>query len=762
MRTFLITLALLTPCFCFSQTQYSKEQFDRLADAGKVYGYIKYFHPGLQYSKLNWDSTFAANVEPILNARNKEEYAAAMQHLLDPLNDDLTTVANAHADKNYQLKPTSFEVKDSILYFTLNDMSNDWYGKVQSVLKRMGEAKGLVFDLRRPVNSKYFYDYGPGPYLYYIDGIFKGDAIIPAFRSITYDNLPSEQLRIFTGAYFKQGTTFVLHENALKKIPIVFIVTDAYELPSFAVGLQQIGQAAIIAEKGKRLLLGTTTSFYLKDSVLVRLRLTEGINADGSLAIVHPNATYEPSAPGAAIAEAKEMIISGIKPIVNKSETAPLLKYQSSLYGSKNYYPSLGYRILAAAKIFSTIDHFHPAKDLMDRNWSDAYRSTLPLFVQAKDSLEYMRAVAELYSTVQDSHGFIAHPEDGFSLRLNPTIQGRGNRVPPVYTRVVEGKVVIYGIYDATICEKISLQLGDVILSIDGRDPIQMIDEARKYQCASTKASQTFFVCNFVLFGNNGEVKKLKVQGADGKVRNVTMPVLGEFGGNWWSDPYAQHFVSTHITPTYRLLSKDIVYADLTSGMQPRDFDSLYKMYKNTKTIIFDVRGYPNFDGDAFKFQLKNRHGLTAEFHNPHPSAPNVDDGLHAEMTGVSEVNTSYQKVAVMTNPTDPVYRGKVIVLANESNQSWGDHICVVFKAMCNATLIGAPTSGTDGGFNEFDIPGDLILWFTGSETSFPDGTRIQRRGVKPDISVYPTIKGIQAGKDEVLDRAIKYAETGK
>jgi hypothetical protein len=34
--------------------------------------------------------------------------------------------------------------------------------------------------------------------------------------------------------------------------------------------------------------------------------------------------------------------------------------------------------------------------------------------------------------------------------------------------------------------------------------------------------------------------------------------------------------------------------------------------------------------------------------------------------------------------------------------------------------------------------------------------------GYQPDISVRPTIKGMQAGKDEVLERAIKFIQTRK
>jgi C-terminal processing protease CtpA/Prc len=39
----------------------------------------------------------------------------------------------------------------------------------------------------------------------------------------------------------------------------------------------------------------------------------------------------------------------------------------------------------------------------------------------------------------------------------------------------------------------------------------------------------------------------------------------------------------------------------------------------------------------------------------------------------------------------------------------------------------------------------------------FPDNRPTQRIGIVPDIVVKPTIAGIKANKDEVLDAAIEY-----
>jgi C-terminal processing protease CtpA/Prc len=51
---------------------------------------------------------------------------------------------------------------------------------------------------------------------------------------------------------------------------------------------------------------------------------------------------------------------------------------------------------------------------------------------------------------------------------------------------------------------------------------------------------------------------------------------------------------------------------------------------------------------------------------------------------------------------------------------------------------------------------------FSGHDVRWPDGRELQRVGLQPDIHVRPTIAGIRAGKDEVLDRAIEFAHTGK
>jgi len=306
MRSKLFLLLLFVTSFSFAQQSLTTKQINRLADAGKVYGYVKFFHPFLQYKDINWDSAFAANVESILDAKNKNEYAQAMQQLLIPLDDDLTMVDITFIDNNYRIIPTGYRIEDSILYISMNDVTNDSYEKVQAAFNKINQVRGVIFDMRIPLNSHRKYTPSTAALDWWAQGLFKSDITMPSFRSVSYDNLPAEKFDYVLGANFKQTTLYTKHGVAAKDVPQIFIVDKADQVPSYAFSLQKNGKAAIIMEKEKQLLIGKTTSFYLSDSVLIKMRIAEGVNADGSLAKVFPNATYLSGEVSYALNKARE------------------------------------------------------------------------------------------------------------------------------------------------------------------------------------------------------------------------------------------------------------------------------------------------------------------------------------------------------------------------------------------------------------------------------------------------------------------------
>jgi len=51
-------------------------------------------------------------------------------------------------------------------------------------------------------------------------------------------------------------------------------------------------------------------------------------------------------------------------------------------------------------------------------------------------------------------------------------------------------------------------------------------------------------------------------------------------------------------------------------------------------------------------------------------------------------------------------------------------------------------------------------LGFTGQSVRHADGRQLQRIGLHPHLDVSPTVEGLQAGKDEVLEAAQAYVHS--
>ncbi|MEL7149038.1 MAG: S41 family peptidase, partial [Bacteroidota bacterium] len=74
------------------------------------------------------------------------------------------------------------------------------------------------------------------------------------------------------------------------------------------------------------------------------------------------------------------------------------------------------------------------------------------------------------------------------------------------------------------------------------------------------------------------------------------------------------------------------------------------------------------------------------------------------------------------------------------------------------ATIVGETTAGTNGNVNPFNLPGAINVRWTGMHVVKHDGSQLHGIGIQPDVNVSPTIEGIKAGRDEVLEKALELA----
>src|ERR1700728_4655184 len=106
------------------------------------------------------------------------------------------------------------------------------------------------------------------------------------------------------------------------------------------------------------------------------------------------------------------------------------------------------------------------------------------------------------------------------------------------------------------------------------------------------------------------------------------------------------------------------------------------------------------------------------------------------------------------------LYRGKTVMLIDKRTMSQAEHTGLFFEAANGTTFIGSQTAGANGDVTELSLPGGLFVHFSGHDVRHADGRQLQRVGLVPDVPVRPTIAGLRAGRDEVLERATLFLRT--
>ena len=91
----------------------------------------------------------------------------------------------------------------------------------------------------------------------------------------------------------------------------------------------------------------------------------------------------------------------------------------------------------------------------------------------------------------------------------------------------------------------------------------------------------------------------------------------------------------------------------------------------------------------------------------------------------------------------------------DETTQSQAEYTTMAFQSAPNVTVIGSTTAAADGNVSPILLPGNIRTMISGIGVYYPDGTETQRIGVRIDEKMRPTIAGIKAGKDELMERAM-------
>lgn len=176
------------------------------------------------------------------------------------------------------------------------------------------------------------------------------------------------------------------------------------------------------------------------------------------------------------------------------------------------------------------------------------------------------------------------------------------------------------------------------------------------------------------------------------------------------------------------------------STVKEKDATSYVEQAAGTKGLIIDIRNYPS------EFMVFSLGSLLVAKDTPFARFTVGD---------ISNPGAFHWGDADFMTPAKTHYGGKVVILVDESTMSSAEYTSMAFRA-AGALVVGSTTSGADGNVSSLALPGGVNTLISGIGVFYPDRTPTQRVGIVPDVAAKPTIAGVRAGRDEVLEEGVR------
>lgn len=385
-------------------------------------------------------------------------------------------------------------------------------------------------------------------------------------------------------------------------------------------------------------------------------------------------------------------------------------------------FPDPGFQLLALFRFWNIVEYWAPYRDQIGEDWDGVLRQSISRVGLAKDRASFELEMIAVIARIRDTHANLWS-----SLHVRPPL---GACSLPVAIRFIEDRPVVSAYADEESGKASGLKVGDIVESLDGIAVAKLVDTWRPFYAASNEPTRLRDIAVSMGNGACGAVKvgvRRETGAQDISTARVPKPRQKQAGNH------------DRAGDTFQLLADDIAYLKLSS-IKRTDVPGYMAAAAHTRGLIIDIRNYPS---DFVPFALGQYF----------VEKPTEFVRFTAGDTGNPGAFHWGPPLTIM--PQLPHYAGKVMILIDETSQSRSEYTAMALRTGARAKVIGSTTAGADGNVSWIALPGGLRSAISGIGVFYPDKRVTQRVGIVPDIEVRPTIRGVRAGVDEVLESAI-------
>ncbi|RAJ88168.1 C-terminal processing protease CtpA/Prc [Chitinophaga dinghuensis] len=740
-----------------AQHPLSTREADNLTAFAKMYGYVRFFHPSDEASSISWDNFAVYGSQEVLKAKSNLELIQSLNQLFKPIAPAAVVYGGKEPGLPSIIPPDPFSYKviawqhKGVKLPNLGGKDNTYKSiRINRPLPLENDAADYLatyqgLDAQALQGKEFRYsgwlkvlsnEGGQGLLWIRVDkangmGFFNNMADHPATEntwkqfSIT-GRIDADGQSLFLGSMLQgkgkvwfDGLKLEVREgDNWKEIPLKNAGFenhgDKHAPADWSFSSQasnyQIACVAEDAKEGKSSLLISSLApaqsgilaqplfaAYPQPGEYIRQTLIPGVSCTVPLALYGNSERTYPMA--------DSMALSLLRVALNAQ--SPLISGDS-----------LSTRLGAIVVSYSILRHFFPYWEDVAEKPDQWLHDGLIQAAAAKSADDFTHTLEWITASLNDGHIYVQ----------------RAGETPVHYPKVIftraDGKIAVAAVLDENL--KGTLQPGDVVTSVDGHPVEAYLTDLKKYISGSPQHKE-YRGINKLGAGAPDSKLSLGIL-RDGKAFTVTAVRMANA---------QQHYRDTKRTSSMGWLQPGIFYIDL--DREPMDSIRAHiQEIASAKSLICDLRGYPNSNHGLLQYLIKRKENAHWMF---------VPENSRPDFNG-----TTYAEIGWNLTPKLPHIKGKVFFLIDSRAISYAESYMGYVQDEHLATIIGAPTVGTNGNINIINLPGNYSFTFTGMLVKNHDGSKHHLRGIVPNVAVTPTLAGLAAGKDEILEKALQLA----
>ncbi|WP_461074117.1 S41 family peptidase [Spirosoma horti] len=759
--------SLFTP---YNPAVWNAPATQRVADIGKLWGTLKYFHPQLMKGTLQADELLLKTLDPLLDNPSKANFVRTIQGMLRLIGDTTTQIESAPAfSQPARSGPFKFTqpLPGPMGYITLPQERFTAPYALDSFLTsaRLNQPYWIV-DLRNQAENERL---GLQQYTAFVQplvaGLIDRTLILPTLRTAYYhaylrqdfsddlDVIPARDRGGDPNYWYQerfglkntsQGAYLLKGKSRFSGKRFCFIVNqynNANTLKALMALRNRNGCYLIFEGPMPDYLKGDYYTLPLADQVRVKIKVGEQIYEDGTLG------TPPDRVLGAANPLTTDELVQHCRALFQKPPRRNPTPIANTVYirlpqptYPDTLYPNRKLRLTALFNFWNVIHYFSPNKPLIKGNWDTILTYFVPRFLFASDYKSYYWLLRELSARLNDGHAEVLY-QHGV---LPPP--GINEFYAPFCIKYLEGKTILVQLIADSTHRAANLQVGDQLVAIDGISIDTLYQRWHQYAASSNEFSYRQLLHKVPLLSRSGKAPfAVEVRHADGHQQVLQLaPVSKQV---YW-DAMLSVYYAPIPKPYWRSLNDSTGYIRVNSINSPQA-DSVWQDLKDRKYIVLDARGYPRDEAIVASIASPFMSQMDTVCIN---AFPEISHPLLTRNALTLEAETVSPLGSVVT-----VNQDKRFVLLCGQNASQAETNIIAWQKVLHPTTIGLPTVGANGVSNTILMAGGYESHYSGFAVYYPDGTPNQRLGVKIDVPVSLTIQGVLSGQDEVLQRALLF-----